>query len=126
MWWARQDSNLQPDRYERPILTIEALRGREDTRPSPDIRGAESSLGGISPNLYGILERNGAPDTIRMCGLRLRRAAVRRADDLLVTAHLRAAFISGGQAQRVAKALRNRSASGTRCTSVDDYELATG
>jgi hypothetical protein len=83
-------------------------------------------LGGISPNLYGILERNGAPNTIRMCGLRLRRAAVRRADDLLVTAHLRAAFISGGQAQRVAKALRNRSASGTRCTSVDDYELATG
>jgi uncharacterized membrane protein YtjA (UPF0391 family) len=23
MWWARQDSNLQPDRYERPALTIE-------------------------------------------------------------------------------------------------------
>src|SRR5665213_2391222 len=22
-WWARQDSNLQPDRYERPALTIE-------------------------------------------------------------------------------------------------------
>ncbi len=20
-WWARQDSNLQPDRYERPALT---------------------------------------------------------------------------------------------------------
>jgi hypothetical protein len=32
-WWARQDSNLQPDRYERPALTIElqappACRGR--------------------------------------------------------------------------------------------------
>jgi hypothetical protein len=26
-WWARQDSNLQPDRYERPALTIE-LRAR--------------------------------------------------------------------------------------------------
>jgi hypothetical protein len=28
-WWAGQDSNLQPDRYERPALTIElpALRG---------------------------------------------------------------------------------------------------
>jgi hypothetical protein len=27
-WWARQDSNLQPDRYERSALTIElqALR----------------------------------------------------------------------------------------------------
>jgi hypothetical protein len=23
LWWARQDSNLQPDRYERPALTIE-------------------------------------------------------------------------------------------------------
>jgi hypothetical protein len=23
IWWARQDSNLQPDRYERPALTIE-------------------------------------------------------------------------------------------------------
>ena len=26
-WWARQDLNLQPDRYERPALTIE-LRAR--------------------------------------------------------------------------------------------------
>src|SRR5262245_22604109 len=26
-WWAREDSNLQPDRYERPALTIE-LRAR--------------------------------------------------------------------------------------------------
>ncbi len=28
-WWARQDSNLQPDRYERPALTVElrALKG---------------------------------------------------------------------------------------------------
>ena len=23
VWWAWQDSNLQPDRYERPALTIE-------------------------------------------------------------------------------------------------------
>ena len=29
MWWAGQDSNLQPDRYERPALTIELpARGR--------------------------------------------------------------------------------------------------
>src|SRR5271166_5333696 len=27
MWWAREDSNLQPDRYERSALTIE-LRAR--------------------------------------------------------------------------------------------------
>src|SRR5262249_60517299 len=31
-WWAREDSNLQPDRYERPALTIE-LRAP----PDPDI-----------------------------------------------------------------------------------------
>ena len=30
-WWARQDSNLQPDRYERPALTVE-LRARRRFR----------------------------------------------------------------------------------------------
>ena len=32
-WWARQDSNLQPDRYERPALTIElqALIAKQQT-----------------------------------------------------------------------------------------------
>ena len=40
MWWARQDSNLQPDRYERPALTIElqarfAQHGRRSKR-DPD------------------------------------------------------------------------------------------
>ena len=40
-WWARQDSNLQPDRYERPALTIElqappACRSRRHaTVPTP-------------------------------------------------------------------------------------------
>src|SRR5882672_943135 len=35
-WWARQDSNLQPDRYERPALTIELLAPPECriTRPA--------------------------------------------------------------------------------------------
>ena len=28
-WWARQDSNLQPDRYERPALTIELQARRQ-------------------------------------------------------------------------------------------------
>ena len=32
-WWARQDSNLQPDRYERPALTIE-LRAPGAVRPA--------------------------------------------------------------------------------------------
>src|SRR5262245_59926383 len=33
VWWAWEDSNLQPDRYERSALTIElqALRGFEET-----------------------------------------------------------------------------------------------
>jgi hypothetical protein len=41
VWWARQDSNLQPDRYERPALTIElqapprAAARRPATVPSP-------------------------------------------------------------------------------------------
>ena len=30
-WWARQDSNLQPDRYERSALTVE-LRARHQGR----------------------------------------------------------------------------------------------
>src|SRR5947208_13241166 len=41
-WWARQDSNLQPDRYERPALTIElqapprtAAARRHATVPAP-------------------------------------------------------------------------------------------
>jgi hypothetical protein len=29
-WWARQDSNLQPDRYERPALTIELQAPPQD------------------------------------------------------------------------------------------------
>ena len=29
-WWARQDSNLQPDRYERSALTIE-LQAQPDS-----------------------------------------------------------------------------------------------
>ena len=42
-WWARQDSNLQPDRYERPALTIELQApprdGRESARPAT-VRGS--------------------------------------------------------------------------------------
>ena len=42
-WWARQDSNLQPDRYERPALTIELQApprdGSRETRPAT-VRGS--------------------------------------------------------------------------------------
>jgi hypothetical protein len=36
-WWAREDSNLQPDRYERPALTIElrALAAAAARPPMP-------------------------------------------------------------------------------------------
>ena len=33
-WWAREDSNLQPDRYERSALTIE-LRARAPATSEP-------------------------------------------------------------------------------------------
>jgi hypothetical protein len=37
-WWAGQDSNLQPDRYERPALTIELpARTREALSEAPQI-----------------------------------------------------------------------------------------
>src|SRR6478735_9606751 len=47
VWWARQDSNLQPDRYERPALTIElqapprtavAFEHDHSGKPAPALR----------------------------------------------------------------------------------------
>ena len=35
MWWAREDSNLQPDRYERSALTIE-LQARTGSAQTPE------------------------------------------------------------------------------------------
>src|SRR6266851_593845 len=34
-WWAREDSNLQPDRYERPALTIELRALASAAQPTP-------------------------------------------------------------------------------------------
>jgi hypothetical protein len=75
------DLNLKPDGYEQKLLSIElqapqtvaheagealnpltkwlgrrhrASEGRDRSLSSPDILGAESSLGGISPNLCGV------------------------------------------------------------------------
>jgi hypothetical protein len=46
-WWARQDSNLQPDRYERPALTIELQApprdGRRNARPAT-VRGSFTGM----------------------------------------------------------------------------------
>ena len=41
-WWARQDSNLQPDRYERPALTIEL---QAPPRAGPAERGPRQRCG---------------------------------------------------------------------------------
>src|SRR6187399_2226407 len=48
-WWARQDSNLQPDRYERPALTIElqappVARDGADTPYNDAFSGAIASF----------------------------------------------------------------------------------
>ena len=47
-WWARQDSNLQPDRYERPALTIELQApprsGSRNARPAT-VRGSFTGMG---------------------------------------------------------------------------------
>src|ERR1700748_723878 len=53
-WWAREDSNLQPDRYERSALTVE-LRARGASRPArPQYM--------VCPGA-AIAARPGAPDT---------------------------------------------------------------
>ena len=46
-WWAREDSNLQPDRYERSALTIE-LRAL-DVLLSTDAGGANVDPSGDAP-----------------------------------------------------------------------------
>ena len=45
-WWARQDSNLQPDRYERSALTIE-LQAR--SAPAGAERQRLGAAGGVMP-----------------------------------------------------------------------------
>src|SRR5690606_20350817 len=52
MWWARQDSNLQPDRYERPALTIE-LR-------APPRTAAPGGRQRCGPRLQGVLQSRNA------------------------------------------------------------------
>jgi hypothetical protein len=50
-WWAREDSNLQPDRYERSALTIE-LRARRVARGAAaalEHFAAKRNSAGISP-----------------------------------------------------------------------------
>src|SRR5579871_7029261 len=52
MWWARQDSNLQPDRDERPALTIELQAPREPVGPVVPDRlqgGPLRCNGGLGP-----------------------------------------------------------------------------
>src|SRR5262249_9442212 len=57
-WWARQDSNLQPDRYERPALTIElqapprsVLASRQRCRLRLQKGRADRNAGALPPRL---------------------------------------------------------------------------
>ncbi|MGY3388019.1 hypothetical protein ACVWW6_000610 [Bradyrhizobium sp. USDA 3311] len=57
-WWARQDSNLQPDRYERPALTIELqapLRATAE-RWSATVRGSSTGWPAIRQCQIGPIE----------------------------------------------------------------------
>lgn len=67
-WWAREDSNLQPDRYERPALTIElrapaaaVCRGSSHTMPRTtrqcDPRGGLQGRRGTRPACMGLAMR---------------------------------------------------------------------
>jgi hypothetical protein len=63
-WWARQDSNLQPDRYERPALTIELQ--------APPRAAAKTRRGNGADTPYNVvgdpampLARLSCPDLIR-------------------------------------------------------------
>jgi hypothetical protein len=81
LWWARQDSNLQPDRYERPALTIElqAPPGHggdgADTPYSAARRPAIASFPGaeLDPTEGGFLVRvaRACPRHPRLCLRRL-------------------------------------------------------
>jgi hypothetical protein len=86
-WCGPADSNLQPDRYERPILTIQAVRGREGTRPGPDIHGGRVQLGWHKSKLIWHPRGSGARDTIQTCGLRLRRATLYPAELRVLAAY---------------------------------------
>jgi hypothetical protein len=59
-WWARQDSNLQPDRYERPALTIELQ--------APPRSGRKGRPATVPPSFTGMT-------AIRQCRVRGREQA---------------------------------------------------
>src|SRR5512133_1712004 len=49
-WWAREDSNLQPDRYERSALTVELrARASKATRPNTMLARARQFHGVALP-----------------------------------------------------------------------------
>src|SRR5204862_5508399 len=58
-WWARQDSNLQPDRYERPALTIELQAPPRTAAHSAAGNGACIVYSGADdPAMPGLIHRN--------------------------------------------------------------------
>src|SRR6185437_12775888 len=77
--------------HERPILTIQAVRGRKGTRPQVQAHVELSPAWWHVSKLTWHPTQFGAPDTIRTCGLRLRRATLYPAE-LRVPACLRSAY----------------------------------
>jgi hypothetical protein len=76
-------------------------------------------------NFKKCLIPNGAPDTIRTCDLCLRRAAVRSADDLLVTAYVRAAvYLRLPSATRCKGAAKSIRFPARHAQALDDYHLS--
>src|ERR1700704_4073509 len=80
-WWACLDSNQEPDRYERPALTIElqaraASRWRHATVPIPltmnPWRPAMAAIGDTAEALRGVVPRT--PQRHKRVYARLRRA----------------------------------------------------
>ncbi len=65
-WWARQDSNLQPDRYERPALTIElqARLRRWWRKEQPSHTGSQSAGQSAGAPVCCYHWRSGAADDI--------------------------------------------------------------
>src|SRR5262245_48003793 len=50
-WWAREDSNLQPDRYERSALTIELRARGAQVRRGIDVARSPNTTAGVARQL---------------------------------------------------------------------------
>ncbi len=94
-WWARQDSNLQPDRYERPALTIElqappACRWRRQaTVPTPLTMPLAIRQCWVPRSVFAMPRESGASGTPRPCGYSRRSAILDHPLSRVMTARAR-------------------------------------